>query len=181
MNPTPGIGRFARWAPVVLMIATIVISAGCATTDELEELEITLSGLQFTEATLFETTMVATIRVTNPNPDPLSFEGASFKLYLDDRKVGTGLVPEPFDLAGLSSTVVDATFYLDNATAVFRLMDVIKDKREVGYGVRGALFSDGTFGRRKFKVEKTGQVDIENLEVPQSADPAAPKVQPGEF
>jgi len=38
--------------------------------------------------TLFESGMVAKLRVTNPNPEALTIDGASFKLILDD-KMGT--------------------------------------------------------------------------------------------
>ncbi len=164
-----------------LVLALVAAAAGCASTNALEEMEITLAGLEFTEATLFETTMVAKIRVANPNPDPLSFEGASFKLYLDDRKVGTGMAPEPFAVEGLATTVVDVTFHLNNATAAFRIVDILKDQREVSYGVRGALFTDTTFGRRKLKVEKMGTLDLENLEVPQSTNPPSTNLQPGQI
>jgi LEA14-like dessication related protein len=158
-----------------------VLATGCASSDALEEMEITLTDLQFTEATVFETTMVAKIRVANTNPDPLAFEGASFKLYLDDRKVGTGLAPDAFEVEGLATTVIPVTFYLNNATALLRVIDVLKDQREVNYGVRGSLFMDSSWGRRKLKVEKMGSLDIENLELPQSTDPGQAQVQPGEF
>ena len=168
-------------ARVLLALGVAAVAAGCATTTALEEMEITLADLEFTEATLFETTMVARMRVANPNPDPLSFEGASFKLYLDERKVGTGMAPEPFTVDGLATTVVDVTFHLNNATAIFRIVDVLKDKREVAYGVRGSLFTDSTFGRRKLKVNKMGTFDLEDLEVPQSIEPPSDTLQPGEI
>ncbi len=168
-------------ARAVLALCFAAVAAGCATTTALEEMEITLADLQFTEATLFETTMVARMRVANPNPDPLAFEGASFKLYLDDRKVGTGMAPEPFTVDALATTVVDVTFHLNNATAIFRIVDVLKDKREVAYGVRGSLFTDSALGRRKLKVEKMGTFDLENLEVPQSIEPPSDTLQPGEI
>lgn len=166
---------------VALALWLAAAAGGCATTDALEEMEITLTGLEFTEATLFETTMVASIRVANPNPTPLSFEGASFKLYLDDRKVGIGLAPDPFTVDGLATTVVPVTFHINNATAIFRIVEVLKDKREVGYGVRGSLFTDASLGGRKLKVEKMGTLDLENFEVPHSIEPPPPKLQPGEI
>jgi LEA14-like dessication related protein len=173
--------RAATASTAVVALCLVSLWSGCATTDALEEMEITLVGLDFTDATLFETTMLADIRVANPNPDPLSFEGASFKLYLDDRKVGTGMVPEPFAVEGLDTTVVRATFHLNNATAAFRIVDVLKDKRAVGYGVIGSLFADSSFGRRKLKVEKMGMLDLENLEVPESIGSAETKLEPGEI
>jgi LEA14-like dessication related protein len=166
---------------VALGLCLAVVAAGCATTNALEEMEITLTGLEFTEATLFETTIVAKIRVANPNPDPLSFEGASFKLFLDDRKVGTGLAPEPFTVDRLATSLVDVTFHINNATAIFRIVEVLKDKREVGYGVRGSLFTDASLGGRKLKVEKMGTLDLENLEVPHSIEPPSSKLEPGEI
>jgi LEA14-like dessication related protein len=159
----------------------MALASGCATTNALEEMEITLVNLEFTEATLFETTMVAQIRVANPNPDPLSFEGASFKLYLDDRKVGTGMVPDPFTVEELATTVVKATFHLNNATAAFRIIDVLRDRREVGYGVRGSLFTDAAIGRRKLRVEKMGVLDLENLEVPEAVGSPETKLEPGQI
>jgi LEA14-like dessication related protein len=168
-------------AAVAMLVIAAALASGCATSEALEEMEITLTGLEFTDATVFETTMVAQIRVANTNPEPLSFEGASFKLYLDDRKIGTGLAKDPFAVEGLETTVVPVTFYLNNATAAFRLVDVLKDKREVSYGVRGSLFMDGALGRRKLKVEKMGSLDIENLDVPEATSADKAQVQPGEF
>jgi LEA14-like dessication related protein len=165
-------------ATLVLCLAAVAV--GCVSTEALEELEVTLTGLEFTDATLFETTMVATIRVANPNPESLSFEGASFKLYLDERKVGVGLAPKPFAVEGLATSLVDVTFHINNATAIFRIVDVLKDKREVGYGVRGSLFTDAAHGGRKLKVEKMGTLDLENFEVPQSIE-RPPQLQPGEI
>jgi LEA14-like dessication related protein len=149
----------------------VIFAAGCSTTDELEELEITLTGLQFEDSTLLETVLVANVRVINPNPDAFEFEGASFKLILDDRKVGTGLAPEPFSVDGLGTTLVDVTFHINTATAVFRIVDILKDQREVTYGIRGSLFVTSKYGRKKLKVDKMGRLDLENLELPQSIEP----------
>jgi LEA14-like dessication related protein len=115
--------------------------------------------------------LVASVRVINPNPDAFEFEGASFKLILDDRKVGTGLAPEPFSVDGLGTTLVDVTFHINTATAVFRIVDVLKDQREVTYGIRGSLFVTGKYGRKKLKVNKMGRLDLNDLEVPQSIEP----------
>lgn len=158
-------------ALVVLTGSLVILVAGCSTTDSLEELEITLTGLQFEDSTLLETVLVASVRVINPNPDAFEFEGASFKLILDDRKVGTGLAPEPFSVDGLGTTLVDVTFHINTATAVFRIVDVLKDQREVIYGIRGSLFVTGKYGREKLKVNKMGRLDLNDLEVPQSIEP----------
>jgi len=159
---------------MLIAVGLLIGAVGCSTTDPLEEMGITLTNLKFLDSTVFETSMVATVRVTNPNPDPLEFEGASFKLILDDRKVGTGLAPDPFTVEGLATTIVDVTFHVSTPTAVFRKIDILKDEREVTYGIRGSLFVVTKFGTKKLKVEKMGHLDLQNLEVPQSIEPLAP-------
>ena len=150
------------WA---LMAACVVaLAAGCSSTDEIEQLEVTLTNLEFSDSTLFETTMVATVRVANPNPTAFDFEGASFKLILDDRKVGTGLAPDAFSVDGLGSTVVDVTFHVNTANVVFRIVNAARDKREISYGIQGSLFATTSYGTRKLKVDKMGTLDLANIE-----------------
>jgi LEA14-like dessication related protein len=92
-NPR-GLLRQGRWSFVA---AVLVIGAlGCTSLGSIEPLDVTLANLDITEVTVFETTLVAKIRITNPNPEALTIEGASFKLYLEDKKVATGTSKESF-------------------------------------------------------------------------------------
>jgi len=130
----------------------------------IEPLEVTLANLNVTEVTVFETTLVAKLRITNPNPEAFAIEGASFKLYLEDKKVGMGTSKESFTVDRLDSYVVDVVFHMNNASALLRLKDILEDKdKEVSYGVRGGLYTQGAFGTKKLKVEKTGRIDLEKM------------------
>ena len=164
-----------RWL-TLLAVCLMGAAAGCSSTDELEEMGVTLTNIEFKESTLFEAVMVATIRVSNPNPEPFEFEGASFKLILDDKKVGTGLAPDSFAVDRLGTTTVDVTFRVNTATAVFRVIDVLRDQRQVNYGIQGSLFVSSSSGRKKLKVNKMGTLDLENLDVPQAVGPES--IQP---
>lgn len=163
----PGHGQYDfRLDPQVvrlcLMISITVFSVlGCSTMGSHEPLDVTLSNLNITEVTMFETTLVAKLRITNPNPEPFAIEGGSFKLYLEDKKVGTGTTSESFTVERLDSYVVDVKFHINNASALLRLKDVIETKdNEVSYGVHGGLFTQGAFGNRKLKVNKTGTINL---------------------
>ena len=129
----------------------------------IEPLEVTLSNLKITEVTVFETTLVAKLRVTNPNPEAITINGGSFKLTLDDKKVGTGTASETFTVERLDSTVIDAVFHLNNASALLRVKDILQEK-EVTYGVSGSLFVAGSFGTKKTRIEKTGRLDLSNTD-----------------
>jgi LEA14-like dessication related protein len=157
-NPR-GLLRQGRWSFVA---AVLVIGAlGCTSLGSIEPLDVTLANLDITEVTVFETTLVAKIRITNPNPEALTIEGASFKLYLEDKKVATGTSKESFTVDRLDSNVIDVIFHMNNASALLRLKDILEDEdKEVSYGVRGGLYTQGAFGTKKLKVNKIGTIDL---------------------
>jgi len=161
--------------PVLKMLSTLILmslAVGCSSMSSMEPLEVTLANLEVKEITVFETTLVAKLRITNPNPEAISIDGASFKLYLEDKKVGTGTTSEAFTVERLDSYVVNTVFHVNNATALLRLKDIFQEK-EVSYGVRGSLFTQGTFGTKKIKVEKMGRVDLTGT-FPTQTDTANP-------
>ena len=148
----------------IIAIMLVASALGCTSMGTLEPLDVTLANLNVTEVTVFETTLVAKLRITNPNPDALTIDGASFKLYLEDKKVGTGTSKESFTVDRLDSHVVDVVFHMNNASAFLRLKDILESQdKEVSYGVRGGLYTQGTFGTKKLKVEKTGRIDLKSI------------------
>ena len=146
----------------LLVVVVLVVGAiGCTSMGSIEPLEVTLANLNVTEVTLFETTLVAKLRITNPNPDAFTIEGASFKLYLDDKKIGMGTSKESFTVDRLDSSVIDVIFHINNASALLRIKDILEDD-DVSYGIRGSLYTQGAFGTKKLKIEKMGRIDLKN-------------------
>lgn len=146
----------------IALCIILAACAGCSSMATIEPLEVTLANVKFTEVTVFETTLVAKLRVTNPNPEAFTIDGGSFKLILDDKKVGTGTASETFTVDRLDSAVIDAVFHLNNASALLRIQSILQ-KKDVTYGIRGSLFTEGSFGTRKIKIEKTGRLDLTDM------------------
>ena len=140
----------------------IVVAFGCTSLEPMEPLGVNLVDLEVQEITLFEATLVAKIRVSNPNPDPLQFSGGSLKLLLDDRKIGTAMTSQAFAVAGFSSTVIDMTVHVNTASAITRIPALL-EQDSISYGVRGALYSQGSFGTHKHVVERSGSLDLGSL------------------
>ena len=141
------------------LVSLMVVASGCTTIAPEERPEITMSGLELTEATLFETTMVAAVRISNPSLDPIVVEGASFKLVLDGKKVGRGMMKDAVKVDGLDSQIGSVTFHINNASALLRLRDVM-ERRAVGYGIVGHLYLQRGSGTTKVKVDQIGQLDL---------------------
>ena len=166
--------------PQIVVTTFLVLGVlGCTSMGSIEPLGVTLSDLKVTEVTIFETTLVAKLRITNPNPDPFTIDGASFKLYLEDKKVGTGTSKESFTVDRLDSYVIDVLFHMNNASALLRLKDILENKdKEISYGVRGGLYTQGAFGTKKLKVEKTGLIDLQKTGLPDLDGPTNPNDAP---
>jgi LEA14-like dessication related protein len=171
------IQRLSVSAAASLLI--LLAATGCSTYGSLEPLEVTLANVSIPEITVFETTLVAKLRITNPNPESLTVDGASFKLYFEDKKVGTGTASETFTVERLDSTVVDAVFHINNASALLRLKDIIAGDKEISYGIRGSLFTQGSFGTKKIKVEKMGTIDLSEMNSPSTDGPSLLDTPPG--
>jgi len=139
----------------ILMIAGCLLVSGCASMQGLEPPEVTLVDLRAGEVTVFETTLDADIRITNPNPEAFDVEGASFKLQLGGGRVGTGVSSEVFTVERLDSHVVTVTFRINNAAALLRLGRIL-DEPDIEYGVKTTLFTRGAFGLRKIKASQHG-------------------------
>lgn len=161
------VGFLCRQQRMSLFVTTVLAAGalGCSSMGSIEPLDVTLANLNITEVTVFETTLVAKLRITNPNPEAFTIDGASFKLYLEDKKVGTGTSKETFTVDRLDSSVVDVVFHINNASALLRLKDILDDN-DVSYGVRGGLYTQGAFGTKKLKVEKTGRIDLGKASLP---------------
>ena len=152
----------ARPARVAVLVGLLGAAIGCASLEPPEPLGVNLVDLEVGEITLFEATLVAKIRVSNPNPDPLQFTGGSLKLLLDDRKIGTAMTSQAFSVAGFSSTVIDMTVHVNTASAITRIPALL-EQDSLSYGVRGALYSQGSFGTHKHVVERSGSLDLGSL------------------
>ena len=146
----------------ILAIAALclaILTSGCISLGSLEPPELTLVQAIPVETTVFETTLGVQLRIANPNPDEITFEGASFKLTLDGRKVGRGMTPETVTIDRFGTAVVDITFHVSNATVLLRLKEILESK-SVSYGVSGKLYVKMGAGTRKLKVQNQGQIDL---------------------
>jgi len=164
-GPTAGYDRCPdrkRLHSTALAIILAIGAFGCSSTGSLEPVQVTLVDLEISEMTLFETGMVAKLRITNPNPEALTIDGASFKLILDDKKIGTGTTKETFTVERLDSAIIDAVFHINNASALLRLKGIM-GKTEVSYGIRGNLYTQGSFGTKKLNIDKMGTINLADM------------------
>ena len=127
----------------------------------LEPPAVSLAGVELSEVTMFETTVQVKLRVSNPNPEPMTLEGASFKLRLENHKIGQGLSSETVTIERLDSTLLNVTFHVNNAVALLQLKEIL-EQEAMDYEIRAVLYTEGSWGTKKLKVDKEGRFEFTN-------------------
>ena len=134
-------------------------ATACTSLGSLEPPSVTLANVELTEVTMFETTVNVALRVANPNPEPMTLEGASFKLRLEDFKVGRGLSSETVVIDRLDTALMKVTFHVNNAMLLLQLNAVL-EQEAVNYGIQATLHTRGSWGTKKLQVRKEGSFDL---------------------
>jgi LEA14-like dessication related protein len=136
----------------------------CTSMGSLEPPGVSLAGVELSEVTVFETTVQVKLRISNPNPEPMTLEGASFKLRLEDHKIGQGLISETLRIDRLDTALLDVTFHVNNAVALLQLREILQQEA-VDYGIRAVLYTEGSWGTKKLKVDREGRFDLSSSAV----------------
>lgn len=150
--------NFLRRAPLAPVVLAAVLLAGCASMMG-DPPQVTLSNLEVVDATMFETTFKATVRITNVQPDPIRAEGMAIKLYLGEIKIGTGTSPEVLEVPGLGSATTALTIHVSNVAVLTRLKPIL-DTGVVDYAMKGKLYVSRRWGTSSLKLQGSGRIDL---------------------
>lgn len=142
------------------MVTMLLGALACATTGPLEVPDVTLTDVELVEATLFESTMDISVRVTNTNPDPLVVDGVAFRLELDGRSFGKATSGERVEIPRFDSVVVQLELTVSHVAIATKLRHVLESK-VVDYAIVGKLYvvspSGGTI---TLPIDKAGTIDL---------------------
>ena len=145
-------------AALVAGLCALLLFSGCASLNRSEGLDVSVVNLQFTEATVLETTAIFTVRVENETPEPLVLEGGVHKFYIDGAFVGKGMSNERVEVPRLGSATQPITVYLRNISMGRRIKSIIESQK-VGYRLDSLLYAQGKLGSR-FRVIHDGKLDL---------------------
>lgn len=148
-----------RW--VIGCLGGLVLTAGCATLPETDEMEVSLVDVRPIEATAWETTAQFTVRLQNASPEPLVMDGGAYKIYLNDTYVGQGLTSERVEIPRLGTTTQNVTLHLKNFTLARKLYGASKTL-QASYRVRSTLYVASSNGKssRTLRTTKEGAIDM---------------------
>lgn len=145
--------------PLVALVLLTLFLAGCASMGG-EPPQVTLTNLEAVEATMFETTFKATVRITNVRPDPIQAKGMAIKLYLGGVKIGTGTSPEVLEVPALGSATTVLTIHVNNVAVLTRIKPILETK-VIDYAMKGKLYVAARWGTSSLKLAGSGRLDLQ--------------------
>lgn len=150
---------------LTLLACYTAFLAACATLEPAPALEVTLINLGLGEATVLETTLLCTIRIQNPTPEPLKLEGAVHKLYLNGAYIGQGTVSEAIEIPRLSSGTQIAHVFLSNLSLIHRLRPIVESQK-VDYQLQSVFYSRDGERSRRLRTESSGGLSLNDFKFP---------------
>ena len=139
----------------------------CATFAKREGVQVSLVNLQFGEATVWETTVLCTVRIQNELPEPVIMDGAMHKIYLNGAYIGDGLSNERIDIPRLSSVTQKVTVHLHNISILVKLRG-IAEAQAADYKLTSLLY---TAEQGRFRTAHEGRIDLKDFRPAQSVSP----------
>ena len=116
-----------RWL-LGLVAVPLLFLAGCASSPRSGGIDVSLVNMSPGASTAFESTMVFTIRYQNSMPDPVTIQGSTHKVFLEDNFIGEALSHDPVEVSQLGTATQDVVAHIQNLTLARTLMVLAKQK-----------------------------------------------------
>lgn len=140
--------------------AAALLAAGCATVSGPPPVEISLSDLHFTDATVFETVAVADVRLENLAPEEIRVTGAVHRLAVNGTSLGKGMSGQTVAVPRLGSAPQQVEIHVRNFSLA-RTLREIAQSRVVQYTLDSTIYVAREGGRdRSVRVTKSGRLDL---------------------
>ena len=126
--------------PVIALLAAINLS-GCFLLGPgpgFIDPDVHLTNLYFRNATLFETSLICTVRIENENSEEVTFEGGTLKLYMNDLYVGKGFLKDGVTVPKFGSNEAEVEVALSNLTMLSQIVPMVESP-EFSYRIDSSL------------------------------------------
>ena len=142
-----------------------LLPAGCAGFGGEPPIEIMLANvLPGPGGGVGEVTLDFVIRLENSSPEPLTVDGGSYRIYLNETYIGQGLSNQQIELPRLGSQTVTATVHLSTIRLMGSLYNILKS-HQVSYRLEGSVYAARPgAGSRRYRTTREGTVNLDEVQ-----------------
>lgn len=130
-------------------------------TSDVEPPEVSLVGLGFGRAGLFEQELRLDLRLRNPNDFDIGVDSLRFALEVNEKDFAYGRTTQELDLPALGETVVPVMVNVPTSDLLERVM-ALGSERRIDYRLKGEAELDNLFFRR-VPFEREGKLALPRI------------------
>lgn len=150
---------------LLLGLFSSVIMAGCATFSRSGGVDVSITNLLPTNASLFETSAALTLRYTNESASPRTLAGSSHKLFLNGTYIGRAVTHERVSIPAFGTTTQTVTVHVENLILLARVAQMSQGTAPpvLAYRLESRLQPENGGGFGTLKTLSTGELDLRPL------------------
>ena len=136
----------------VLMTVVALTLGACAGVQRPEPLQVTVAGIESLPGEGLEWRMMVKLRVQNPNPAPIEYDGVFLKLDVLDKTVATGVSNQRGSISRYGESVIGVPLTVSTLRVVTQALGIFggSPPSKIPYKLEGKL--DGpAFGATRFQ------------------------------
>jgi LEA14-like dessication related protein len=153
--------RFRLAATLVLALS--IGLTGCAIFGPTWNTDVALMNVRIADVTVFQASMIFTLRIDNEEPEPLILDGSTHEITIDGVRVGKGMFPDRVEIPRLSSVTIDVPVDVSTIALILPIRSAI-ESRQFDYQVSSTLYVLRGGSTRKVGVTKQGRADFAELQ-----------------
>jgi LEA14-like dessication related protein len=128
-----------------LLMTLLVVSAGCASLQGRDPLQVTVAGIEPLQGEGMELRMLVKLRVQNPNDTPVNFNGVALQMEVQGRDFATGVSDASGTVPRFGETLIEVPVTASAFRMVRQAMGMMKNGApgKISYEMTGKLNGSG--------------------------------------
>ena len=143
-----------RFIPIVALVFALLASAGCATLQGRDPLEVTVAGIEPLQGQGLELRMLVKLRVQNPNDAPVDYNGVALEMKVQGKTFATGVSDAGGNVPRFGEAVISVPVTISAFRMARQAVDMIQHggKGTITYDMAGKL-NGSTFNSMRFRTQ----------------------------
>ena len=136
---------------IALLVMTYMLLTSCASLPGIEPPRVSVAGIDSLDGQGMEMRFNVKLRIQNPNNTPIKYQGLLADLFIDGRRVASGVSNEPGLVPAYGELVYTLPVTVSTLNVIRQLIDIAQQpqKAAIGYEIKGKL-EGGLFGTVRF-------------------------------
>ena len=136
---------------IALLVLTCMLLTSCASLPGIEPPRVSVAGIESLDGQGMEMRFNVKLRIQNPNNTQIKYQGLLADLFIDGRRVASGISNEPGLVPAYGELVYTLPVTVSTLNVVRQLIDIAQQpqKSAIRYEIKGKL-EGGLFGTVRF-------------------------------